>query len=125
MIRILVIDDEEQICSLISMMLEENGYKVETANNGNEAIKKFTEKPFDLIITDLMMPEKEGLETIIDLKEIYPAVKIIAMSGGLRNQDVDFLKTAKIFGASITLRKPFNTQTLLNAVNEVLQNPVT
>ena len=80
--RILIIDDERQIRELLRDILEDAGYDVAEAADGQEAIKIQRGEPADLIITDLIMPEKEGIETIRELKQSYPDVRIIAMSGG-------------------------------------------
>jgi len=82
MARILIIDDESQIRSMLRLMLERVGYEVDEAPDGLEGIRQYREDPADLIITDLIMPNKDGIGMIIDLKKEFPKVKIIAMSGG-------------------------------------------
>jgi CheY-like chemotaxis protein len=116
---ILLIDDEEPFRSVLRQVLRNAGYDVVEASNGAEGIKYFYEKPADMIITDIIMPEKEGIETIIELKNAYPDVKLIAMSGGgWYGTDIDF-DMAKKLGAH-TLNKPFALQELLDVVNELL-----
>ncbi len=116
---ILLIDDEEPFRSVIKQVLSKAGYDVVEAANGVEAINRFYEKPADMIITDIIMPEMEGLETIIELKRAHPEVKLIAMSGGgWYGTDIDF-DMAKKLGAR-TLDKPFELQKLLDVVNELL-----
>ncbi|MEJ2170349.1 MAG: response regulator [Desulfobacterales bacterium] len=116
---ILLIDDEAPFRSVIKQVLQNAGYDVVEAADGAEGIRYFHEKPADMIITDIIMPEKEGIETIIELKEAYPAVKMIAMSGGgWYGTDIDF-DMAKKLGAH-TLDKPFALQELLDVVNELL-----
>ncbi len=83
-------------------------------------LQLYREEPVDLIITDVFMPEKEGLETIRELRSEYPEVKIIAISGGGKNINLDFLPLAKQLGALRTLKKPFDRQEMLDAVQEVL-----
>lgn len=78
---ILIIDDEPQIRSMIRLILERSGYTVIEASDGIEGIRRFREKPADLIITDLIMPNKDGIGMIIELKKEFPDVKIVAMSG--------------------------------------------
>jgi CheY-like chemotaxis protein len=116
---ILLIDDEESFRSVLKQVLQNAGYDVVEAANGAEGIRHFHEKPADMIITDIIMPEKEGIETIIELKKAYPDVKLIAMSGGgWYGTDIDF-DMAKKLGAH-TLNKPFALQELLDVVSELL-----
>jgi DNA-binding response OmpR family regulator len=118
--RILIIDDEDQIRTMLRQLLEHEGYEVMEAPDGREGIKTYRSKPADLIITDIVMPEKEGIETIMELKQDYPDVKIIAMSGGGRIEPETYLKMAKNFGALLTFTKPIQTRQLLNAVKGLL-----
>ncbi len=118
--RILVVDDEEQMRSLIRQILEGCGYEVSEAPDGNVALWLFKEKPSDLIITDLIMPKKEGLETIMELKKDVPDVKIIAISGGGHGDKRQYLDMAKKMGADSTLAKPFEKEELLKAVKDLL-----
>jgi len=116
---ILLIDDEENFRCVLRQVLVNAGYEVVEASNGAEGIRNFNEKPADMIVTAIIMPEKEGIETIIELKKAYPDVKLIAMSGGgWYGTDIDF-DMAKKLGA-LTLDKPFALQDLLDAVNELL-----
>lgn len=116
---ILLIDDEESFRGVIQQVLVNAGYEVVEASNGAEGIKYFHEKPADMIITDIIMPEKEGIETIIELKQAYPDVKLIAMSGGgWYGTEIDF-DMAKKLGAR-TLDKPFALQELLDAIKELM-----
>ena len=118
--RILIIDDEELARFTIREILEGASFEVDEAENGLVGIEKQKAAPFDLIITDIIMPEKEGVETIIDLKNDFPDLKIIAISGGGRTRNLDFLKLSERFGAGKVLAKPFTEGQLLDAVNEVL-----
>lgn len=120
MTRVLVIDDEELARFTIREILEGAGYEVDEAENGRIGIEKQRGTPFDLIITDIIMPEKEGVSTIIDLKQDFPALKIIAISGGGRTRNLDFLKLSEHFGASKMLAKPFTEGQLLEAVQDVM-----
>jgi CheY-like chemotaxis protein len=121
MLRILIIDDEDQFRSMLRQVLERAGYEVVEAQDGNEGIQRFREAPMDLIITDILMPGKEGLETIMDLRREFPQVKIMAISGGGRTGDLNFLELAKQLGAQSALQKPFDQEEFLDAVQEVLQ----
>jgi DNA-binding NtrC family response regulator len=121
--RILLIDDDHHILLMIKKMLERVGYEVDLASNGNEGLELFQEMPADLVITDIIMPEKEGLETIREMKRLQPDLKIIAMSGGGKISADNYLETAKIFGASMVLEKPFSQKTMVSAVNKLMGRP--
>lgn len=120
MAHILIIDDEQPIRLMLRKMLESEGYVVTEASNGAEGIKRYHENPADLIITDLIMPEKEGTETIMELKKENPAVKIIAMSGGGKNKPDGYLHTAKLLGAKQTFEKPVRKNELLEAIRQLI-----
>jgi DNA-binding NtrC family response regulator len=122
MARILIIDDESQIRSMLRLMLERVGYEVDEAPDGLEGIRQYREDPADLIITDLIMPNKDGIGMIIDLKKEFPKVKIIAMSGGGVNRPEGYLDGAKKLGATRTLTKPIDRDEMLKAVKETLKD---
>jgi CheY-like chemotaxis protein len=118
---ILIIDDNEDIRELYKRILERAGYEVMEAANGKVGIKLYREHPADLIITDIIMPEKEGIETIRDLCRDFPEIKIIAISGGGAAMDSEIcLALAGKMGARKTLRKPIEASKLLAAISEVL-----
>lgn len=121
MTRILVVDDEELARFTLREVLESAGYEVAEARNGKECVDRQRATPFDLIVTDIIMPEKEGVETIIELRQDYPTLKIIAISGGGRTRNLDFLKLAQQYGADGILAKPFTDDQLLDAVKEQLR----
>jgi YesN/AraC family two-component response regulator len=121
MSRILVADDEAPIRELLRQALEMNGYEVVEAANGVETVKLFRENQIDLVITDIIMPDKEGLESIMDLKEIDPDVKIIAMSGGGRLEPHSYLQMAAKFGAKRVFQKPLSISLLLSTIKELLE----
>mgnify|MGYP002641283528 CR=1 FL=1 len=118
---ILVIDDDKNIRTLLRTILEREGYRVVDALDGDKGIRRYQESPTDLVITDLIMPGKEGIETIRDLRREFPHVKIIAVSGGGRIGPDSYLKMAKGVGALRTLSKPFDRMALLKAIEEVLE----
>jgi DNA-binding response OmpR family regulator len=121
--QILVIEDDFAVRELILQTLSKAGYQVIAAGDGVEGLNLFREKNPALVITDIVMPQKEGLQTIIELKQEAPGVKVIAMSGGGRYCNADYLKLAKKFGARRTVSKPFMRDELLASVKEVLAEP--
>lgn len=120
MASILLVDDDEQLRTMLSEVLRRAGYEVQEACNGNEATMMYRSHQTDLVITDLIMPDKEGLETIREIRHSNPGVRIIAMSGGGRNGFVNYLRVAKTFGAQVVIEKPFSHQEILEAVRGVL-----
>ncbi|MDQ7784157.1 MAG: response regulator [Desulfomonilaceae bacterium] len=123
MARILVIDDDDAIRELFKKMLERAGHQVVDAFNGRDGIRKFVEDPAELVITDIFMPEKEGLETIRELRRVCPEVKILAVSGGIRAMESSVsLGLAKKLGADRTVSKPVTKADLLTAVDDLLNS---
>ena len=120
MARILVVDDDRQIRKFISHALTRAGHETIGAEDGNDCLRVYNSTAIDLIITDIIMPDKEGIETIIELKRQNPRVRIIAISGGGRVGPENYLLTAKGLGAMETLQKPFTNDELLMAVEKVL-----
>ena len=118
--QILIIDDEPQVLRMLRKLFEEAGYGVRVAADGEAGIKTYRETPADIIITDIVMPDKEGLGMIRELKRDFPEVKIIAMSGGGKNRPDGYLTMAKEFGALRTFQKPIDVRELLDAVRELL-----
>ncbi len=120
MTRILVIEDNVAYNKMLKMILEEKGYEVSTAFNGNEGLSLFKENKFDLIVTDIYMPEKEGMETIKEIRSIDPNIKIIAMSGGGKYKEFIYLQFTKDLGADRIFKKPFDNRELLQAISELV-----
>ena len=118
MSRILIIEDDAAVLALLLEILSRAGYEVLGAAGGQEGIKLYREAPADLVITDLVMPEKEGIETIMELRRDFPQAKIIAISGKFNES---YLRAAKFLGAERTIDKPFTRADLLKAVEEVLE----
>jgi DNA-binding NtrC family response regulator len=118
--RILIIDDEVQIREMLGQMLTREGYQVVHARDGKEGMKACREQSIDLIITDIIMPEKDGIEMILELRHDFPALKVIAISGGGRLGPDGYLEMAKKLGAHRTFFKPFNRKEILDAVRELL-----
>ena len=126
MTRILVIDDDMQMRQMLRQTLERQGYEVIDASDGREGIRLYRQVPTDLIITDIIMPGKEGVETIIELKRDFPDVKIIAISGGSRGLDAkNCLSYVKGLGVSHVFTKPFDREELLEAILELLATAAT
>lgn len=120
MTAILVIDDDASVREVVSEMLKLEGYEVTIAANGREAIRLLDAGRFDLVITDLIMPEKEGIETIAEIRRTHASLPILAISGGGRIGPSDYLETARYLGADATLAKPFARQELLTTVDSLL-----
>ena len=122
MARILVIDDEEDLRVLVRQALESDGHEVIPATNGAEGLALQRKRPADLVITDIFMPEPDGIETIHELKKDFPRLKVIAMSGGGRSSSMfDSVRTtASALGINAFLRKPFDFSTLLQSVRQVM-----
>jgi CheY-like chemotaxis protein len=121
MANILLVDDDDLLVNAQSEFLRRAGHIACTAGNGNEAMDLVAANDFDLVITDINMPGKEGLETIAALRRIAPKIKIIATSGGTVSIGArDNLSMAQIFGASFTLAKPVSGEALIKAVTRVL-----
>lgn len=121
MALILIIDDDDQFRRMLRQMLEHAGYEVAAASDGEDGIRLNRERPADLVITDLIMPEKEGLQTITELRRDFPESKIIAVSGGGRIDAKSYLDLAKKFGAVRTFAKPVEKEELLSGIEEVLK----
>ena len=120
MARILVIDDEMSIRSLLRKVLERAGHQVAEAVDGEEGLALYRQAPTDLVITDVFMPRKDGVETIADLRRDDPEVKIIAMTAHGERESYNFLRVAEALGAAHTLEKPFAIDDVLTAVKTLL-----
>jgi CheY-like chemotaxis protein len=120
MARILVVDDDEAVLATMKKTLVRAGYVVETASNGDDGLKRYRAAPSDLVITDLYMPEKEGIETIQDLRADFPEALILAISGGGLAGTGGPLMDAELFGANATLAKPFTPDELVRTVARLL-----
>jgi len=120
MSTVLVIDDEAPMRKMLRTILESAGHQVIEAPNGLVGVKEFRDHKPDLVITDLVMPEQEGLQTIHDIRKIDPQAKVVAISGGGRNGYMQFLEVAEGFGAAASVRKPFRRDEILSVVRRVL-----
>jgi DNA-binding response OmpR family regulator len=120
MTTILLIEDDELFRETLALALAEHGYRVLQAPDGEKGVKLFRADPPDLVITDMVMPNKEGLETVTDLRRENPKIGIIAMSGGHAHDAALYLKLAGAFGATRMLKKPFTLAVLFQTVLDVL-----
>lgn len=121
MASILVADDEARIREMLALLLTKMGHDVLTCADGKEAIAAVDEAEVDLVITDIMMPDMDGIEVLRILKESRPGLPILVMSGGGPYDVRLLLKTADLLGAVVTLEKPFDTASLAEAVDEALR----
>lgn len=121
MAHILVVEDQPSFANALHDALELVGHEVWTALDGKTGMEIYEQNAIDLVITDVMMPEQDGLEIIQQLRRRTPRPKIIAMSGGGRYGMVQVLQVAKVLGADATLVKPFPWQELVDTVNELLE----
>jgi CheY-like chemotaxis protein len=120
MARILLIDDDDSVRTLMGLLLVRSGHTVIEARDGLEGLELFPGTAADLVITDITMPRRNGLEVVRVLREKQPPVKVIAMSGGVRFTADNPLDTARRLGAARVLAKPFSIEALMAAINEVL-----
>jgi CheY-like chemotaxis protein len=120
MAQILLVDDDIQIRRLLENILATEGHRVQSAGDGAEALHMVHETAFDMMVTDLVMPEKEGLEIIREVRREFPLIKIIAMTGGGYGSPSEYLALARAFGVEKTLLKPFSRDDIITAVSQVL-----
>jgi CheY-like chemotaxis protein len=127
--HILIVDDEEDIRDVLEMILEAEGYSVRVASNGDDALAQQRALPADVLITDIIMPEKDGITLIKMMREEFPATKIIAISGGGDPVDYQpdaitttvYLSTAVVEGADEVMSKPFNRESIIQTVAGLLR----
>lgn len=123
MTKILVIDDEAPVRKVITRYLEHGGYAVTSVGSAEEAIEAVRSQDFRLIIADILLPDRNGIELISELDRLLPGLKSIAISGGGQIPADLYLESAKDQGASLSLQKPFDRNQLLEAVNELIGEP--
>jgi DNA-binding response OmpR family regulator len=117
---ILVVEDDDDLREMLKISLVKNKYTVLEAADGKDAITKFKPSITDLVITDIIMPQEEGLKVILKIREVKPEVKIIAISGGGKAGPGSYLNIAKALGADAVFSKPFSINDLLNKVKELV-----
>ncbi len=118
--RILIIDDDEDIRDILREVMESAGYHADIAEDGTRGMRLQKQEPYHLIITDIIMPGKEGIETILELKSNFRDLKIIAISGGGRISGDDYLNIARKIGADRVLTKPFSNNEIVEQVRELI-----
>ena len=118
--RILVADDDAEVRAAMSQILQDEGYEISTACDGRELLRAYRERPADLVLCDLFMPRKDGLQVIGELLKEFPEAKIIAMSGGGYSGVLNVLQMARHLGAKEVMAKPFRRTALLAAIRQVL-----
>lgn len=118
--RVLIIDDEPSSLELLQRIFEGEGYQVVLAANGLEGVELFRKNPCDLVITDIVMPGKDGLQTILDLRQDYPELPFVAISGGGVIAKERYLTVAGYLDRVITLAKPFAVEAIVAAVEKLL-----
>lgn len=119
-VRVLFVDDDADFRRAMKVLLEREGYEVELAPGGEQAFELQRARPFDVMVTDLFMPDMDGFEIMIQMRREWPSLKIIAMSsGGVLCRPDHYLSTAGVVGADAALRKPFQVEALLGALAEL------
>jgi DNA-binding NtrC family response regulator len=118
--RILIVDDDPSIRRTLQALLKRAGYEVMLASDGTEALRLWRDHGGDLVITDLHMPEKDGIQTIVELLSHTPGARIIAMSGGGQTKRLDLLGNASLLGAVLTIEKPFTIHEMMSVVSRAL-----
>lgn len=120
MARILIIDDDELVRAALRLMLGREGHDVTEAVDGRKGIAQQRQCPFDLVVVDLIMPDKEGIETILELRKLAPNLAIVAISGGARIEPEELLKLARCCGANVTFSKPVDRREFVDEVSRLL-----
>jgi len=122
MAKILIIDDDSQIRGMLRRVLQRAGHGVLEASDGNQGVALCRRDLPDVVLTDIVMPEKEGIGTIVELRREWPGLPIIAMSGGARYGPREYLEAARHLGAALALEKPFRPRQVLEAIEQLLQD---
>ncbi|MEI6889348.1 MAG: response regulator [Bacteroidales bacterium] len=123
MTRILFVDDDLSLAEEMKFLLEETGFEVTTANDGEEAFRIAREKEFDIVITDILLIKSHGADVILHMRQFHPSVKILTISGGGWASAQFHLDSARLLGADSCLAKPFSIETLVKEINRLLAKP--
>lgn len=123
---VLVVDDDAQMRAVLRHILRRGGYSVDEAADGDKAVARIEARGGDYaaVVMDIIMPNREGIETILYLRRLYPALRIVAMSGGARGHDFDPLKLARDCGANFVIAKPFEPAAIRNLLALCEETPV-
>jgi CheY-like chemotaxis protein len=121
MASILVVDDESEMCGLLQALLEPAGHRVVTTTEPRDVNRLLAEEPFDLVIADIVMPRRDGIELVRELHQTFPQLGIIAMSGAKPLRRELFFEAGKLFGADATFGKPFSKEEVMRSVTEALK----
>jgi CheY-like chemotaxis protein len=116
--RVLIVDDDPAVLLTVQLVLSSSGYQVTTAPDGKRALFLMDKFDPDLVLTDLIMPEMDGVQTITEIRKTRPDLKIIAMSGGARMGNINILQKAKEVGANVVISKPFEMTELTSLIDE-------
>jgi DNA-binding NtrC family response regulator len=123
MIRVLVVDDDDAFRQTVCDLLANGDFEILSAESGAKSFAVLRNQPVDIVLTDIVMPDEDGLEIVRKINKMNPAPKIVAMSGGGRIAATDYLKMAKLMGASATIPKPFKQQQLVDLLQQVFSSP--
>jgi CheY-like chemotaxis protein len=119
---VLIVEDDKELREMLKMSLLRSGFIVLEAKNGKDAITHFKPALTDLVVTDLIMPEEDGLKVVIKLRELKPSIKIIAISGGGKVGPGSYLNLAKALGADAIFSKPFSINDLTTKIEQLLDS---
>lgn len=119
MARVLIVEDSADFRGLLKTKLEIEGFEVAAASSGADALRMMARRPADIIVTDVFMPDKDGLETILEMRARYPEARVVAMSGWQSARGVDYLRVACEIGAAHALRKPFELEELVQLLGQL------
>jgi CheY-like chemotaxis protein len=119
---VLIVEDDKELREMLKLSLIRRKYSVLEAENGKDAIAHFKPSITDLVVTDIIMPEEDGLKVILKLRELKPSIKIIAISGGGKAGPGSYLNMAKTFGANEIYSKPFSINELIQKIEELINN---
>jgi DNA-binding response OmpR family regulator len=119
MAKILVIEDDAEVRDYLKRLLVRAGHEVRVAENGKAGVAMQATEPVELVITDIIMPEKDGIETILDLRRDHPNLKVVAISGGGRLAPDNYLHSARLLGADAAIKKPFSNEEILATVEKL------
>lgn len=120
MAKILLVDDDTLVRTSLAYALEDAGHEVTQAVNGDDGLAALGREPFDVVVLDILMPEREGIETIREIRVKWPVLPVLAISGGDKTGWSDFLRMATVLGANDTMAKPFTATDFVDRVNRLL-----